>query len=67
MLVLKSLSRLKIFYNIRGVEVSDIQFCNCKIPKSAVLGKVGEGLKIVQAVANQNKYLQTFAIIKYLR
>ena len=31
------------------------------------MGNVGEGLKIVQAVANQNKYLQTFPVIKYLK
>ena len=51
----------------RGVEACDVQFNKCKIQKSSVLGKVGEGLKIVQAVANQNKYLQTFPVIKYLK
>ena len=33
---------------LRGVEACDVQFSKCKIPRSSVLGNVGEGLKIVQ-------------------
>jgi len=52
---------------LRGVECCDVELVNCKIHKSAVLGNIGEGLEVIQSVSNQNKYLQTFAIVKYLR
>merc|ERR1719397_866903 len=52
---------------LRGLEVSDVEFINCKVPQSSVLGGVGEGLKIVQSLENQNKYLQSCALIKYLK
>jgi len=52
---------------LRGLEVSSVEFINCKVPKCSVLGTVGGGLKIVQSLENQNKYLQTCALIKYLK
>jgi len=51
----------------RGVECCDVEFTDCKVHKSGVLGNTGEGLNVIQRVSNKNKYLQTFAIVKYLR
>ena len=49
------------------MEQCDIEFSKCKVPKTSLLGGVGEGLDIVQTVMNQNKYLHTFAVIKNLK
>jgi len=58
---------IRHFFLCRGVECCDVEFTDCKVHKSGVLGNTGEGLNVIQRVSNKNKYLQTFAIVKYLR
>lgn len=54
-------------YHCSGLEVCDVKFDQCHVAANCVLGQVGEGLKIIQTVTNHNKYLQSFAIVKYLK
>ena len=62
-----TISQPRTLAGFRGSEVCDVVFDQCILSENSVLGGVGDGLKIIQAVTNKHKYLQAFPIIKYLK
>merc|ERR1712106_457278 len=51
---------------LKGLEVCDVKFNNCKVPREAVLGCAGSGLSLLQSVLHQHKYMQAAGLITTL-
>lgn len=52
---------------LKGLDLCDVTFRDCKVPKSAVLGVEGEGLAVLASILHHNKFLMGAGIITHLR
>eukprot|EP00090_Calanus_glacialis_P005150 TRINITY_DN13961_c0_g1_i1.p1 TRINITY_DN13961_c0_g1~~TRINITY_DN13961_c0_g1_i1.p1 ORF type:complete len:655 (-),score=202.54 TRINITY_DN13961_c0_g1_i1:41-2005(-) len=52
---------------LKGLEVCDVKFNNCKVPSWSVLGSPGCGLSVLQSVQHQSKYIQAAGVAANLR
>lgn len=51
----------------KGLEACSVTFNNTIVPKTAVLGEIGDGINILLGIMHRNKYLSGAAIVGNLR
>jgi len=52
---------------MKGLDLCDVTFTDCKVPISSILGEEGEGLKVLSSITHHNKFLMAAGIITHLR